>query len=117
MFCAHYYTTTFERLLEQAALKVLRVVGSNSAKLRKVSILSFPAVYNLPKCMCAQCLEREVRCWKLAVHENIAAFYGVVYQSNGAPGLVLPWYENGCANKYLREHPSADPIKTVRAPS
>ena len=104
-------------MLEQVALKVLRAVGSDSDRLRRVSTLAFLAVYHLPNCIFAQRLEREVRCWKLAVHENIAAFYGVVYQSNGAPGLVLPWYENGCADKYLRGHPSADPIKTVREPT
>ena len=102
-------------MLEQVALKVLRAVGSDPDRLRRVSTLAFLAVFKLPRCICAQFLEREVGCWKLAVHENTAAFYGVVYQSNGAPGLVLPWYENGSADKYLRQHPSADPIKTVRA--
>ena len=105
----------FSTVLEQVALKVLRTVGSDSDKLHKVSTpVAFLAVYDLP---CVQCLEREVGCWKLAVHENIAAFYGVVYQSNGAPGLVLPWYENGSVDKYLRRHPSADPISTVREPT
>ena len=103
----------FSTVLDQVALKVLRTVSSDPDRLRKVSTLAFLAVYDLP---CVQCLEREVGCWKLADHENIAAFYGVVYQSNGAPGLVLPWYENGSADKYLRRHPNADPIKTVREP-
>jgi hypothetical protein len=46
-------------------------------------------------------------------HESIALFYGVAHQTNGIPAIVLPWYENGTANAYLREHPDVDPTQTV----
>jgi hypothetical protein len=48
-------------------------------------------------------------------HANIAPLYGVDYQLGGAPAIVLPWYKNGSADVYLRQHPDAKPMKTVRA--
>ncbi|KAF8589823.1 kinase-like protein [Ramaria rubella] len=77
------------------AVKVLRSPGSDLAALCKM-------------------LEREVRCWKHLDHKNIAPFHGVHYQSNGVPAVLLPWYENGSANVYLREHPKASPIHLIK---
>ena len=58
-------------------------------------------------------LEREVRVWSLLDHDNIALFHGVICHLDGTPGMVSPWYPNGSADVYLRNHPSVNPMKLV----
>ena len=55
-----------------------------------------------------------MRIWDLLDHENVAVFHGVVYNSNGAPAIVSPWYANGSADVYLRQHPDTNPMTIVR---
>ncbi|GJJ13662.1 hypothetical protein Clacol_007918 [Clathrus columnatus] len=60
-----------------------------------------------------KCLHRETKIWRLLNHDNIASFYGVVFNSSGTPALVSPWYENSSADVYLQKNPSINPMNLI----
>ncbi|KAK2467270.1 hypothetical protein APHAL10511_000819 [Amanita phalloides] len=52
-------------------------------------------------------LRKEVRVWNRLQHKNIARFYGVSFQFDGRPAIVMQWYKNGTAPQYLERQPEA----------
>ncbi|KAF8510178.1 kinase-like domain-containing protein, partial [Gautieria morchelliformis] len=56
---------------------------------------------------------REIHIWSRLDHESIALFHGFVYHLDGTPAMVLPWYPNGSADVYLRNHPNANPMTLI----
>ncbi|KAF8513679.1 kinase-like domain-containing protein, partial [Gautieria morchelliformis] len=60
-----------------------------------------------------QHLQREIDIWSRLDHESIALFHGLVYQLDGTPAMVSPWYPNGSADVYLHNHPNANPLTLI----
>ncbi|KDQ52260.1 hypothetical protein JAAARDRAFT_139168, partial [Jaapia argillacea MUCL 33604] len=54
----------------------------------------------------------EVRAWGRLRHPNIVELLGVAFPG-GRPAMVMPWYRNGNAVEYLRQHPGSDRFALV----
>jgi len=61
-----------------------------------------------------QRLNREVKVWSRLNHPNIAQFYGVSSHLGGRPAIVMKWYENGTAPRFLSSKSHEHRLKTVR---
>lgn len=108
-------TLTQDDRVITVAVKVLRRNERTQAVVCGVCVIkSYADCYSTICCFIQQ-FNREVACWKILIHENIAPLYGVCSKwVGGQPAFVLPWYENGTANNYIANHPNAHAIPIVR---
>jgi len=52
--------------------------------------------------------------WKRLRHENIARFYGVSFQFDGRPAVVMQWYQSGTAPQFLNNKPEGKRFEVVK---
>lgn len=60
-----------------------------------------------------QCLNKELATWSRLNHPNIATFLGVASYGGHLPALVLPFYANGNALDYVKNHPDTNILRLV----
>jgi serine/threonine protein kinase len=57
---------------------------------------------------------RELAVWRGLKHPNVVCFLGISCDFGQLPSMISPWYRNGNAISYLRQHPNANRIKILR---
>ncbi|KAJ3504953.1 hypothetical protein NMY22_g17751 [Coprinellus aureogranulatus] len=63
---------------------------------------------------CAQRLNREVNILRRLSHANIAEFMGISFKMELRPCIIIKYYKNGTATKYLEDNPYTDRLGMIR---